>query len=596
LTATWIPVLLSLLVLILAAANRKDGVALTGDLFGPDVYMRATRVLQLVQDWHWYDSTIARANAPFGDALHWTRPFDVLMLAIALPLLPFVGAAVAVHLAAIFVSPILYLVTLPLLYVAVRPLHDREGQFFLGILFLFQVAIVGQFLVGRGDHHSLLCLLFVVQLGQALRLLADRASTRLAVATGLVTALTVWVSPEGLVAAALIQLGLGVWWLLEGPALARRGLGHAAGAVIGIAVALLLERPPAQWLALEYDKISVFHLVLFSMLALFWVVAAGPWHARLVRLALGAGGAAVIGAVVLLVFPGAARGPLAALDPRVAEVWFVVISEAQSPIKPDDLGRTLGSLLLNLGPLLVAVPMLVHLVRTTAGAARRQWAWLGLATAAYTALALDEVRWLYYPQISFLAAYAAGLIWVLERLNLRDRPANATPRQALRIVLGRPATVVVFGLAFLGLAALFPQAPNVAASERCDLKGIAKTLNAPPLGDRQRNIMGFNFNTAELIYRTGHAYVATPYHRNAAGILDGYDFFSTTDPDEAWRIARRRDIDLVLFCPTDREFRMYEKQDGETMFERLRDQNPPPWLSEMPIDPALGYLMYEVRK
>lgn len=595
LTATWLPVALSLLVLVLAAVSRNDGTVLTGNLFDPDVYMRATRVLELLRTGDWYDATIARANVPFGDTLHWTRPFDLLMLAVAAPLLPFLSDGQAVYLAAMFVSPILYILALPTFYWAVRPLLGREGRFYLGILFLFQIAIAGQFLVGRGDHHGLLCLLFIVQVGQVLRLLGDTAATRLGVAAGLTTALTVWVSPEGLVAAAVLHLGLGVYWLAAGQPVAPRGLCHAAGAVVGIAVALLLERPPAQWLAVEYDKVSIFHLLLFSLMALFWLVALAPWPRLAGRFAVGAAGAVAVAAFIALLFPAAIAGPLAAVHPRVAEVWFIVISEARSPIDPARPGVSLGRLLLNFGPLLVAVPMLVRLIRTSAGAARRQWAWLALALAVYTALALDEIRWMYYPQVCFLPAYAAALMSALDLAGVRERPPGTTTRQALRVVLGRPAVVVLFGLAFLGLAALFPQAPSAAAGERCDLRGVARLLAAPPFGERERRIMSFNFSGAELIYRTRHGFVATPYHRNTAGILDGYDFFATTDPAVAQAIAGRRGLDLVLFCPTDREGHLYEK-DGDSMFERLRDENPPPWLSEVPVDPALGYLMYEVKK
>src|SRR3546814_12853395 len=46
-------------------------------LIDPDSYMRMVRVSELAQGWQWFDDTIARANAPYGDVLHWTRPFDL---------------------------------------------------------------------------------------------------------------------------------------------------------------------------------------------------------------------------------------------------------------------------------------------------------------------------------------------------------------------------------------------------------------------------------------------------------------------------------------------------------------------------------------
>ena len=59
-----------------------------GLLFDGDSYARLLRVERLVETGDWYDVGWPRANAPYGGALHWTRPFDVLLLGLALPLMP----------------------------------------------------------------------------------------------------------------------------------------------------------------------------------------------------------------------------------------------------------------------------------------------------------------------------------------------------------------------------------------------------------------------------------------------------------------------------------------------------------------------------
>lgn len=46
-----------------------------GRLVGPDSYMRLVRVEELLNGTGWFNDVIARANAPYGDQLHWTRPF-----------------------------------------------------------------------------------------------------------------------------------------------------------------------------------------------------------------------------------------------------------------------------------------------------------------------------------------------------------------------------------------------------------------------------------------------------------------------------------------------------------------------------------------
>ncbi len=75
--------------LLLAAAH--DTPILTGGLLGPDSYMRMVRVEALLDTGAWYDHRIERSNAPFGEELHWTRPFDLLLLAGAAPLAPLLG-------------------------------------------------------------------------------------------------------------------------------------------------------------------------------------------------------------------------------------------------------------------------------------------------------------------------------------------------------------------------------------------------------------------------------------------------------------------------------------------------------------------------
>ncbi|MEQ9643045.1 MAG: hypothetical protein RIM84_23695 [Alphaproteobacteria bacterium] len=597
LTATWLPVLL-LAVVQGAAITRNGGAVLNGELFGPDAYMRLNRVWLLLTEGDWFSSAMPRANVPYGDVLHWTRPFDILIAALAAPLALFTDLKAAIYWAGLFVSPILYFLSLSALYWAVRPLLDKEARFYLGFLFLFQLAILGQFSIGRPDHHGLLCLLFIVQVGQGLRLLADDVAPRTTIAAGLTTAAFIWVAPEGLVAGFLLTVAVGLFWLTRGGAdIARRGLGHAIGAAVGIAVALLVERPPAHWLAIEHDKISAFHLLLFSLAAVFWVVATLPWRRWPTRLAVGAAGGLVVAAFVALLYPDAVAGPLAAVDPRVRELWFVVISEAQSPVDLSNPGTTARRMLTYLGPLIVAVPMLAWLIRSRDGAARRQWGLLALLLAAYVALALDELRWMYYPQVLFLPAYAAALMALLNRLNVAERPAGAGPGTVAGVTLARLGLILLFGAGFLTVAALFPPPPNATRSHSCDLQGVARMLNARPgLGDRPRRIMAFNFTGAEFIYRTGHGFVATPYHRNRQGILDGYDFFASTDLAVAKEIADRRGIDLVLFCPTDNEARMYRGGDAVTVFERLRDGPVPGWLRPLPVDPELGYLLFETAR
>src|SRR3546814_9831530 len=92
-------------------------------------YMRMVRVSELAQGWQWFDDTIARANAPYGDVLHWTRPFDLLILLLALPAGFVLEAEQALYLAGMIVSPLLQLATALLLIWALRPVIRPEVWF-----------------------------------------------------------------------------------------------------------------------------------------------------------------------------------------------------------------------------------------------------------------------------------------------------------------------------------------------------------------------------------------------------------------------------------------------------------------------------------
>ena len=56
-----------------------------GDLGDSDCYMHLIRASDLYETGRWYDPVIERSNAPYGNRLHWTRPFDLLLLAGAVP-------------------------------------------------------------------------------------------------------------------------------------------------------------------------------------------------------------------------------------------------------------------------------------------------------------------------------------------------------------------------------------------------------------------------------------------------------------------------------------------------------------------------------
>jgi hypothetical protein len=101
---------------------------------------------------------------------------------------------------------------------------------------------------------------------------------------------------------------------------------------------------------------------------------------------------------------------------------------------------------------------------------------------------------------------------------------------------------------------------------------------------------------AEILYRTRHEVIGTPYHRNSKGILDTYDIMTAETDEEALEIIQRRGIDLILLCPKSIESALYSKPEQSTNFyRRLCEDTIPNWLKkvELPSDLSSSFILFE---
>ena len=83
---SWLFPVLLLITLQIAMVWRTPAILENQYLSDADGYTRLARVEALVENGDWYDDAAVRANVPYGTTLHWTRPFDVLLLAGAVTL------------------------------------------------------------------------------------------------------------------------------------------------------------------------------------------------------------------------------------------------------------------------------------------------------------------------------------------------------------------------------------------------------------------------------------------------------------------------------------------------------------------------------
>ena len=581
---------------VLAWLGGTAGLGPDAALAGPDSYTRLVRVRDWLHTGGWYDTGFPLANAPWGDRLHWTRPFDLVLIAGAAPLAPWFGWAEALRLWSLVVSPVLAVAVALLLSWATRPFLAWRSYLLLVVLVSVSPAVRAHFLSARPDHHSLQVALFVAVLACLLRHADDRRPDR-DTAAGLLTGLAVWVSIEGFASAAVAGLGLGLIWLRSGSA---RDLGAITrllwplAAVVGLAV--IAERPPAEWLRIEFDRVSLVHLVLTATAAVAWTglgrTPVGRDGASLGGRLVGGGIAAALPlAITAALFPAALGGPFAAIDPAIVPIWLDHVSEVQPLIAASP--RVTADLAFFLGPVLVGLGYLAWTWRSSDAGGRRRAVILLVGLGLTTPLALDQVRWAAYPAI------AAAIPWTLAlnaALHWRATWLGTVPLRTPAFLVLLLGHIAVGGAL---LAAAPARTPADLAEVPCRWPLMTPILTDPGLtGGRRLTILSFVHQGPEIIYRTGHAVVGTPYHRNAAGILDTHAFLNATDDAAARAIARARGVDLVVLCRASPEATYFATRPGATLYRDLVAGRPPAWLEPLalPAAAAARFRLFSVRR
>jgi hypothetical protein len=525
-------------------------------LFDPDAYTRLLQVRQLAGTGRWWDGTLAALNTPDGLPMHWTRPLDALILALALPLRAVIDGHQALAWAGIAISPLLGLATIAVLRWGTAGLVG-QGTFLIATGFLaMQRGTLQAFAIGRPDHHGLLVLL----LAAAFALLVRR---RFAL-QGLAVALAIWVCVEGLLIALFCLLFLSLAAVREGrPALrdlARFGLALAAGCT----AALIVERPPADWLSHDLDRLSAVHVTLA------WLIAAAALllerlrpERPAARLAAGAALAAGVAVAMAVIHPAFFDSPFSAAGPLARRMVNGRITEMR-PLWPATPAALFG-LLIEFAVMPAAVAMAAWQARHGRDG-ERALALAGLGgLAVFVPAALHMVREAPMAELLF-ALPAAQAVAALRGSGGRNVAAAGLLLSAAS--LGTAATIHATRWQGVYLAA--PPAP-------CGYGAVAPHVDGP--------ILTFPLEDGPAAaWATGRPSVGGPYHRNEAGIRDTLLVFGSQPPDgTAVEVLRRRGIGIVSVCRGAVPARL----DPRRLVSRLAAGDAPDWLVRVPLPAPL---------
>lgn len=578
---------------------------------GTDTYMRVVRVREWIDSAHWpanwYETFSARSNWPHGETLHWTRPMDLALVVLAAPFWPFVGLHKALYIAAVIVGPVLLLGAVALMVWGTRAVLDARGQVLMVVLFALQPMVQSSFVVARPDHHSMILLSFVAVLACLVRFtsapaLGGRATTY----AGAWAAFGIWVSIEALAVELFALLALGLVWALSGrrawlDALARFTI---TGALV-LALALTVERPPAQWLASEeYDRLSTVQVVLLALITL-GVVAMRRTLDRLPlklqtsfagRMGVSILAAAAAALVMGGLFPDFFKGPFgAAMDDRLAELWLANINEF-TPLLQSERDSVILALI-------VLAPALWTVVWSVKALQNRRYgentaalvSTVAIAVALFVPLAGLQARWGGYVGAVVVIPWAVLLV---DALDWKGGPKSGGPDGT---PLLRTPLFILVALAHLLAAWAFDtvtggrEADTALEKTACRWRALAPVLNGEEFtADGPKILFTFMHMGPEVLYRTPHRVVGTPYHRNTEGLLDTFTVFTGVDLSESRAILTRRGADYVVTCVNSGEEAFLLKVEGETLIRRIHEDRPPEWLVPLALPDTLrnGFRVY----
>ena len=567
-------------------------------LFDPDSYSRLNRVLHLVNTENWFDVHYPRSNAPYGEVLHWTRPLDVLLLIGAWVLSPFGTLESGLYWWGVVISPLFFGVGLCGLMWMTKSLFERERMVLLGCLFLLQPVLVAYSLPGRPDHHSLLLACFVWVLALTYKLLSQKFQPLLCCALGALGGLAIWVSIESFIGVGLCLSVLAIYWILERADYSKKIAVVLCAMWPVLTLALFSEHPWDEILLPEYDRYSIVHWTVLSLMTILWAGIAfveerlGKWHHAYSRFWVAVLGGGFVFVILWIVYPKFFYGPLVDVNPLVKSLMWNRISETQ-PLLSWDMVH-FHRVILFLGIALPAAPYLIWLIWKKRNRPEHfLWVLVGFGFLVFLPLAISEARWAGYAEVFLVFPFA----YLAREVLLRVEKSHMIPWKSGIMVL--VAVTLVFGPFVIGATTkILEQGDEKTWGERCPMVPISKFLSQTNgLGDRPRTILTFMNFGPELLYRTPHKIVTSPSHRNARGFLDIIRVMTATEDQEAKQIIDDRKIDLILLCPNEPEKALYLSASGQsTWYDNLRDGKHPSWIQTINLPSGLQshFQLFEV--
>ena len=337
--------------------------------FDTDDFMTIVRIRDFFENFDLADNIIKRANFPYGGDMHWTRIYDFFLISPSYILNFFFDIKKATEYVGLLISPAVKCVLIVVVYELMKKIsQSKTAAFLTTLLIALHPAINYTNMFARPDHHAFTMLMMALYLLFLAECCENNFRNNLDnIKVGIVSALNLWTTPETLMLLLLTSAVIFLYAYDDREkmlAVARQCAYTAAS----ISVIVVVFRPfevstilflifsaaaiaaiykKIFWLAavlgavaicsvfntlpVEYDKISIVHLILYIAMTCFFAGSVkfdDFWKKCVV------GG--ILGIAFLALFPKFFYGMEAGISDALREAWFANdVDEMKSPFSFD---------------------------------------------------------------------------------------------------------------------------------------------------------------------------------------------------------------------------------------------------------------------
>jgi hypothetical protein len=486
---------------------------------------------------------------------------------------------------------------------------QKSDVFLAAALFAAHPLILAFGIFGHPDHHAFIMLFMTIYLCSVINMIKLDFHKVSCIRTSIVAAICIWISPETLIP---ILLSNGILFVYAFSDIEKLRLLHTKNLMIAcllvaivftvagdhtaalticmlllvtpyitfnktyasnrifrywhIAIILLMIEIFPLISPVEYDKVSVLHIALFTCAALYIGITMIYYDLNLnSRIAVSLAWLLIIGAVFLLIYPHFFKGMSANISDYAKEIWLCKVVEMRSPLSGGD---RLFFIVYSIISTVSIASKVMHLIGNRKKCTVKLLWWIMVVNAiCYTVFSGIAYRMLPYSMMFTLPIIV-------------DFGMNNNFTKSLHRVL---RTVIT---AFISMFFLFCTAFSDCTEEdktidatytQEELFEIIDNLSEKPVV-----VMAHSNDGPSILYYTKHSVVGAPYHRQQQGIISSYKVMEDKYDEKIVKNILKETNSSYVFV------RKKQYKEGKSLARMIIDNVQPKWIEIVKLPPKFN--------